>query len=106
MEAIAFLRRKGRYADAPRPDLILLDLNMPQMDGPQVLTKIKKDSALKHIPVVIFTGSEETEDIVKTHKLHANCYVTKPIDLEQFIMVVKSITDFWSTIAKLPTEDS
>ncbi len=106
MEAIAFLRRKGRYTDAPRPDLILLDLNMPRMNGRQVLAEIKEDSALRHIPVVILTGSREMDDIVKTYDLHANCYVTKPIDFEQFTMMVKSITDFWLTIVKLPSEAS
>jgi len=106
MEAIAFLRRKGRYIDAPRPDLILLDLNMPRMNGRQVLAEIKEDSALKHIPVVILTGSRDMDDIVKTYDLHANCYVTKPIDFEQFIMVMKSITDFWLTLVKLPTEEN
>jgi len=97
-EAIAFLRRKGKYGDAPRPDLILLDLDMPGMGGLQVLAEIKKDAALKDIPVVILTGSQEIEDIVRTYNLHANCYVTKPIDLEQFIRMVKSITNFWLTI--------
>lgn len=106
MEAIAFLRRKGRYTDAPRPDLILLDLNMPRMNGRQVLAEIKEDSALKHIPVVILTGSREMDDVVKTYDLHANCYVTKPIDFEQFTMMVKSITDFWLTIVRLPSEAS
>ncbi len=97
-EAIAFLRRKGKYVDAPRPDLILLDLNMPRMNGLQVLAEIKEDSALKNIPVVILTGSQEMEDIVKTYNLHANSYVTKPVDLEQFIIMVKSITNFWLTL--------
>jgi len=97
-EAIAFLRRRGKYGDAPRPDLILLDLDMPGMGGLQVLAEIKKDAALRDIPVVILTGSQEIEDIVKTYNLHANCYVTKPIDLEQFITMVKSITNFWLTI--------
>ena len=106
MEAIAFLRRKGRYTDAPRPDLILLDLNMPRMNGRQVLAEIKEDSALRHIPVVILTGSREMDDIVKTYDLHANCYVTKPIDFEEFIVMVKSITDFWLTIVELPSEAS
>jgi len=105
MEATAFLHREGEYADALYPDLILLDLNLPKKDGPEVLAEIKEDPALKHIPVVILTSSQEGEDIVKTYNLHANCYITKPIDLEQFIMVVKSITDFWSTIVKLPTEE-
>jgi CheY-like chemotaxis protein len=107
MEATAFLHREGEYADAPHPDLILLDLNLPKKNGPQVLAEIKEDPALKHIPVVILTGSKAGEDIIKTYNLHANCYVTKPIDLEQFMTVVQSITDFWLTIVKLPTgEDS
>ena len=106
MEAIAFLRRKGRYIDAPRPDLILLDLNMPRMNGRQVLAEIKEDSALKHIPVIILTGSRDMDDIVRMYDLDANCYVTKPIDFEQFTMMVKSITDFWLTIVRLPSEAS
>ena len=105
IEAIAFLRRKGEYADAPRPDLILLDLNMPRMDGAQVLEEIKKDPALQHIPVVMLTGSQEIEDIIKTYDLHANCYVIKPMDLEQFIMMMKSITNFWLNTLKLPMEE-
>jgi two-component system, chemotaxis family, response regulator Rcp1 len=98
VEAIAFLRRTGEYCDAPRPDLILLDLDMPRMGGLQVLAEIKKDAALKDIPVVILTGSREIEDVVKTYSLHANCYVTKPIDLEQFTRMVKSVTSFWLTV--------
>ena len=105
VEAIAFLRRKGEYADAPLPDLILLDLNMPRMNGSQLLAEVKKDSELKHIPVVILTGSQEMEDIVKTNNLQADRYVTKPIDLEQFIRRVKSIIDFWLTTVKLQTEE-
>jgi len=105
MEAIAFLRRKGEYADAPLPDLILLDLNMPRMNGSQLLAEVKEDSALKHIPVVILTGSREIEDIVRTNNLHADRYVIKPIDPEQFIRTVKSIIDFWLTTVKLPTEE-
>ncbi len=105
MEATAFLHREGEYADALYPDLILLDLNLSKKNGREVLAEIKEDPALKHIPVVILTSSQEREDIVKAYNLHANCYVTKPIDLEQFIMVVKSIIDFWSTIVKLPTEE-
>lgn len=93
MEAIAFLRRKGEYADAPLPDLILLDLNMPRMNGSQLLAKVKEDSKLKHIPVVILTGSREIDDIIKANNLRADRYVTKPIDLEEFIMAVKSIVD-------------
>lgn len=102
VEALNFLRRVGRHIDAPRPDIILLDLNMPRMNGRQLLAEIKEDSALKKIPVVILTGSREMDDIVRTYDLHANCYVTKPIDFEQFIEMVKSITDFWLTVVKLP----
>lgn len=102
VEALNFLRRVGRHTDAPRPDIILLDLNMPRMNGRQLLAEIKEDSALKKIPVVILTGSREMDDIVRTYDLHANCYVTKPIDFEQFIEMVKSITDFWLTVVKLP----
>jgi chemotaxis family two-component system response regulator Rcp1 len=93
MEAIAFLRRRGKYADAPNPDFILLDLNMPLMSGSQLLAEVKQDSALKHIPVAILTGSQSAEDITKAYNLHADCFVTKPIDLEEFIMAVKSIVD-------------
>jgi len=104
VEAIAFLRRKGEYADAPLPDLILLDLNMPRMNGVQLLAEVKEDSALKHIPVVILTGSREIEDIAKTNHMQADRYVTKPIDLEQFTRAVKSIIDFWLTTVKRQTE--
>ena len=104
MEAMAFLRREGKYADAPHPDLILLDLNLPKKDGCEVLAEIKEDPTLKRIPVVVLTGSKAGEDILKTYDLHANCYISKPIDLEQFVMVVKSIEDFWLTIVKLPSE--
>jgi len=101
-EAMEFLKKKGKYEKAPRPDLILLDLNLPKMDGRQVLGEIKKDNDLKRIPVVILTMSRAEEDILKTYNLHANCYVTKPVELEQFIDVVKSIEDFWLAIVKLP----
>lgn len=104
MEATAFLHREGKYADAPRPDLILLDLHLPKKDGYEVLAEIKEDPSLKQIPVVILTSSKAEEDVLKTYNLHANCYITKPIDFEQFIMVVKSIRDFWFTIVKLPSE--
>ena len=104
MEAMAFLHREGKYADAPHPDLILLDLNLPKKDGCEVLAEIKEDPMLKRIPVVVLTGSKAGEDILKTYNLHANCYISKPIDLEQFIMVVKSIEGFWLTIVKLPSE--
>ena len=102
VEAMAFLRREGEYADAPRPDVILLDLNMPRKDGREVLAEIKEDEALRRIPVVILTVSKAEEDILRTYDLHANCYVTKPIDLDQFIKVVKAIEDFWLTIVRLP----
>ena len=104
VEAMAFLRREGKYADAPRPDIILLDLNLPKKDGREVLAEIKTDENLKRIPVVILTMSKAEEDILKAYDLYANCYITKPVDLEQFITVVKSIEDFWLTIVKLPKE--
>lgn len=103
VEAMAFLRRQGEYADAPRPDLVILDLNLPKKDGREVLAEIKADGDLKRIPVVILTTSREEEDIIKTYNLHANCFITKPIDLNQFIKVVHTIEDFWLTIVKLPT---
>ncbi len=96
-EAMAFLRRRGKYADAPRPDLILLDLNMPRMNGRQVLAEIKEDSALKHIPVVMLTGSRELDDMVKTYELRAASYVTKPSDFEQYIVMLNAVTSFWLT---------
>jgi CheY-like chemotaxis protein len=102
VEAMAFLNRQGKYQDAPRPDLILLDLNLPRMDGREVLAAIKQDENLKRIPVVILTVSSDEADIFKTYNLHANCYITKPIDLDQFIQVVRAIEDFWLTIVKLP----
>jgi chemotaxis family two-component system response regulator Rcp1 len=101
-EAMAFLRKEGKYAKAPRPDLVLLDLNLPKKDGRQVLAEIKNDDELKRIPVVILTVSSAEEDILKTYNLHANCYITKPIDLSQFVKVVRSVEDFWLTIVKLP----
>ena len=102
VEAIDFLKRRGKYADAPRPDIILLDLNLPKKDGREVLSEIKTDAALKTIPVVILTTSQAEEDILKSYHLHANCYVTKPVDLDKFIVVVQSIDRFWLTIATLP----
>jgi chemotaxis family two-component system response regulator Rcp1 len=104
VEAMAFLRREGRHAGAPRPDLILLDLNLPKKDGREVLSEIKSDADLKRIPVVILTTSQAEEDILKTYNLHANCYITKPVDLDRFIQVVRSIKEFWLAIVKLPTE--
>ncbi|MFA5042877.1 MAG: response regulator [Kiritimatiellia bacterium] len=102
VEAMAFLRREGRYAKAARPDLILLDLNLPRKDGREVLREIKSDETLKVIPVVVLTVSKAEEDVLKSYKLHANCYITKPIDLDQFSKVVKTIQDFWLMIVKLP----
>jgi CheY-like chemotaxis protein len=104
VEALAFLHREGKFADAPRPDLILLDLNLPRKDGREVLAEIKSDEQLKRIPVVVLTTSKQEEDILKVYNLNANCYVTKPLDLDQFLHVVKSIDSFWFGIVALPTE--
>jgi CheY-like chemotaxis protein len=104
VEAIAFLRRQGKYTNAPRPDLILLDLNLPKKDGRDVLAEIKADPSLKLIPVIVLTTSAAERDILKTYELNANCYITKPIDLEQFICVVKLIEQFWLALVKLPSE--
>jgi CheY-like chemotaxis protein len=104
IEAMEFLRHQGAHADAPRPDLILLDLNLPRKDGREVLAEIKADPEFKRIPVVILTISKDEEDVIKTYNLHANCFITKPIDLQQFLKVVKAIEDFWLTIVKLPPD--
>jgi two-component system, chemotaxis family, response regulator Rcp1 len=101
-EALSCLRKQGKFKGANRPDLILLDLNLPIKDGREVLAEIKADDDLKRIPVVILTTSKAEEDILKTYNLHANCYVTKPVDLDQFVTVVKSLEDFWLAIVKLP----
>lgn len=101
-KAMSFLRQEGSYVDVPLPDLILLDLNLPKKDGRQVLAEIKADQDLKQIPVVILTTSQAEEDVIKTYNLHANCYITKPIDLNQFLHVVRSIEDFWLSIVVLP----
>ncbi len=102
VEAMEYLRRQGPYAAAPRPDIVLLDLNMPRKDGREVLAEMKADKGLRRIPVVILTTSEAEQDILRTYDLHANCYLTKPVDLDQFISIVKSVEDFWLTIVKLP----
>jgi two-component system, chemotaxis family, response regulator Rcp1 len=102
VEALAFLRREGKYANAVRPDLVLLDLNLPKKDGREVLAEIKEEPDLKRIPIVVLTMSKAEEDIIKTYNLHANCYITKPVDLAQFLEVIKSIEDFWLTVVKLP----
>ena len=100
--AMKFLRRQGPYSKVPRPDLVLLDLNLPKKNGREVLAEIKDDPDLKRIPVVILTVSEAEQDIIKSYNLHANCYITKPVNLEQFIKVVRSIEDFWLSIVMLP----
>ena len=101
-EAMAFLRQEGEFHKSPRPDLILLDLNMPKKDGREVLAEIKNNPELKRIPVVMLTTSTAEQDILDSYDLHANCYVTKPVDLDQFVTIVKTIEDFWLTIVKLP----
>lgn len=103
-EAIAFLSRQDKFAHAPRPDLILLDLNLPRKDGREVLAEIKFHEDWRRIPVIVLTTSQAEEDIVRAYDFHANCYISKPIDLEQFIKVVRSIEAFWLTIVKLPSE--
>ena len=103
-EAMDFLKRKGKFSNSVRPDLILLDLNLPKKDGREVLREIKNDDDLKLIPVVVLTTSEAEEDILRTYKLHANCYITKPVSFDRFITVVKAIENFWFAVVKLPTE--
>jgi two-component system, chemotaxis family, response regulator Rcp1 len=105
VEAMEFLLKKGKFKDAVNPDLILLDLNLPKKDGREVLAEIKENESLKRIPVVILTTSSAETDILKTYNLHANCYIVKPLDLDQFIRVVRSIESFWLTIVKLPNGD-
>lgn len=102
MAALAMLRREGQYAGQPIPDLILLDLNMPKMDGRELLRQIKTDEALKHIPVVVLTTSAAEKDILQAYGLHANCYITKPVEFDQFMEIIKSIEGFWLTVVKLP----
>ena len=103
VEALAFLHRDGVYSAAPRPDIVLLDLNLPRRDGRQVLAEVKADPELRRIPIVILTTSKAEEDILKTYDLHANCFITKPVDFDQFVKVVKSIEHFWLSIVTLPT---
>ncbi len=103
--ALLYLKRQPPYTDAPRPDIILLDLNLPRKDGREVLAEIKGDPSLRRIPVVVITSSEAEQDILRTYDLHVNCYVTKPVDLDQFIKVVQSIESFWLTIVRLPSQD-
>lgn len=101
-QAMAFLRREGKYANVPRPDLVLLDLNLPRMDGREVLREMKEDNGLRRIPVVILTTSRADEDVLRTYDLHANCYITKPVDFDQFISIVQSIEQFWLCLVRLP----
>ncbi|MCX7898280.1 MAG: response regulator [Rhodocyclaceae bacterium] len=105
-EALAFLRRKPPYENAPRPDVILLDLNLPKKNGREVLAEIKADPDLRRIPVVVITSSEAEQDILMSYDLHVNCYVTKPVDLDQFIKVVRSVSEFWLTIVRLPPAEA
>jgi CheY-like chemotaxis protein len=102
VDALAFLRREGEYSDAPHPDLVLLDLNLPRKDGREVLAEIKGDDALRHIPVVVLTTSKAEEDVLRSYKLYANAYVTKPVDFDRFIEVVRQIDEFFVTVVKLP----
>jgi CheY-like chemotaxis protein len=104
VEALRFLRREGQYAQAPRPDLIMLDLNLPRKDGREVLEELKQDPNLKAIPVVVLTTSRAEQDVVRSYELHANCYITKPVDFEQLLSVVKSIKHFWLTVVTLPNQ--
>jgi chemotaxis family two-component system response regulator Rcp1 len=104
IEALAFLRREGQYAEAPRPHLILLDLNMPRMDGRETLAEIKKDPALSSIPVVVLTTSQSEEDIARSYALQCNCYISKPVDLVRFMEVVRAIEDFWLCVVQLPPQ--
>jgi CheY-like chemotaxis protein len=106
VEALDFLNRRGAFPDAPRPDLILLDLNLPRKDGREVLAEIKDHDSLKRIPVVVLTTSRAEEDVLKAYDLHANCYITKPVDFRQFMEIVKSIEGFWLTVVKLPRNDA
>ncbi len=102
VEALAFLRRQGKYAQAPRPELILLDLNLPKKDGREVLAEMKADEDLRRIPVVVLTISEAEEDILKSYNLYANCFITKPVEFMKFMDVVRAIEDFWFSIVRLP----
>lgn len=105
VEAMDFLQKKGKFADAPTPDIVLLDLNLPRKDGREVLADIKGNPKLKHIPVVILTTSKADEDIIKTYNLHANAYITKPVDLTRFIEIIHALEDFWFSIVRLPPKE-
>jgi len=105
VEALAFLKHEGEFANAPKPDLVLLDLNLPRKDGREVLAEMKQDPRLRTIPVVVLTTSEAENDIVRSYELHANCYITKPVGLEQFISIVREIESFWLAVVTLPTRN-
>lgn len=104
VEALRYLRNKAPFEDVPRPDIILLDLNLPRMDGRSVLAELKQDPRLRRIPVLILTTSEAEQDILKSYDLHANCYISKPVDLQSFLDVARSLEDFWFTIVRLPPD--
>ncbi len=104
LEALEFLHRRGKFASVPRPDIILLDLNMPRMDGREFLARVKNDPDLRSIPVVILTTSEADQDVFRSYDMHASCYISKPVDMEQFMKVVKMIKQFWFTVVRLPAE--
>ncbi|TMQ48977.1 MAG: response regulator [Candidatus Eisenbacteria bacterium] len=104
-EGLAFLRREGKYASAPRPDIVLLDLNLPRKDGRELLAEMKADPRIRQVPVVVLTTSNAHQDIVRSYDLHANCYVVKPVGFEQFLQVIRSITDFWVNVAVLPASE-
>ncbi len=105
-EAIRFLRGEGKYAGAPKPDLILLDLNLPKKDGRELLGEIKEDARFRHIPVIVLTTSDAEQDVWRAYKLHANCYLTKPIQMDEFLQKIRSVEDFWLSIVRLPTNNS
>lgn len=102
VEALRYLRREAPFGQVPTPDLILLDLNLPRKDGREVLAEVKRDEQLKHIPVIVLTTSQTEKDVLNSYELHANCYISKPVNLDQFIAVVRAIEDFWLTVVKLP----
>ena len=102
-EALSFLRKEGKYKDAPRPDLMLLDLNIPRKDGRELLAEVKSDPALRHIPVIVLTTSDAEQDVWRAYKLHANCYLTKPVEMDDFLNKIRSVEEFWLTVVRLPT---
>ena len=106
VEALEFLRRQGKHGNAAQPDIVLLDLNLPRKDGREVLQEVKTDPQLKHIPVVVLTTSNAEQDILRSYKLHANCYITKPVDLDKFFSVINAVEDFWLTVVRLPPSEA